>query len=357
MAVLADQVTIYTDGGSRGNPGPGAGAYVITDKDNNTIGGKGHFLPRATNNVAEYTGMLEGLKAAAAMGAKTVNVFSDSELMVKQINGQYRVKNPKLKGFYNDCMKTLTKFNGWKVTHVYRDSNKDADELANKAMDAKKDVAIKTQPQKTSNVKKPLRIGILLSGGGTTMLNIQKEIEAGKINAEIVQVISSLSTVRGVDLANGMGLPLEIVRKKDFNDIQTFSDRVVEIMDKAKVDLILQAGWLCLWYIPAKYENKVMNIHPALLPRFSGKGMWGHHVHEAVLKAGCKISGCTVHFVTNEYDAGPIIIQRSCPAKSDDDAQDLAERVFDQECIAYPEAISLFYQNRLKVDGNIVKIS
>jgi formyltetrahydrofolate-dependent phosphoribosylglycinamide formyltransferase len=356
---LTEHVTIYTDGGSRGNPGPGAGAYVITGTDGKVICGKGVFIPRTTNNVAEYTGMGEGLKAAVAMGAKTVSVFSDSELMVKQINGEYKVKSPNLKDLYNDCMDILQSFSSWEVSHVYRESNKDADALANKAMDAKRDVVLKGKKPASRKGKgnKTLRIGVLLSGGGTTMVNIQKEIDAGSLNAEIVQVISSLSTVRGVDLAKGMDLPLEIVRKKDFSDVESFSDRIAEIMDAAKVDLIVQAGWLCLWRIPDNYENKVMNIHPALLPSFGGKGMWGHHVHEAVLKAGCKVSGCTVHFVTNEYDTGPIIVQKGCAVTDTKDADKLAADVFHQECKAYPQAIKLFAEGKLKVEGGIVKIS
>lgn len=99
-----------------------------------------------------------------------------------------------------------------------------------------------------------------------------------------------------------------------------------------------------------------MNIHPALLPSFGGKGMWGHHVHEAVLAAGCKVSGCTVHFCTNEYDEGPIIIQRCCPVKEGDTPDSLAERVFEQECIAYPEAIKLFAEGKPAVENGIVKI-
>jgi len=119
---------------------------------------------------------------------------------------------------------------------------------------------------------------------------------------------------------------------------------------------ILQAGWLCLWKIPEKYNLRVMNIHPALLPCFGGKGMWGHHVHEAVLKAGCKVSGCTVHFCTDEYDNGPIITQRTCTVEEDGTPQTLAARVFEQECIAYPQAISLFAQGKLIVKNGKVKI-
>ena len=102
--------------------------------------------------------------------------------------------------------------------------------------------------------------------------------------------------------------------------------------------------------------DRVMNIHPALLPSFGGKGMWGHHVHQAVIDAGCKVSGCTVHFCTNDYDKGPIIVQRTCPVEDDDTPDTLAARVFEQECIAYPQAIELFQEKKLLVQNEIVKI-
>lgn len=189
------------------------------------------------------------------------------------------------------------------------------------------------------------------------MLNIQDEIDAGRLNAEIVLVISSRSDVKGNDRARKIGLDPVIIRKKDYPEIADFSGRIKEELEKAKVDLVVQAGWLCLWHLPDNYENRVMNIHPALLPAFGGQGMWGHHVHEAVLKAGCKVSGCTVHFCTNEYDEGPIIVQRTCEVMDDDDADALAARVFQQECKAYPEAIQLFAEDRLKISNGIVKRS
>ena len=189
------------------------------------------------------------------------------------------------------------------------------------------------------------------------MVNLAEYIAQGKLDAEIVTVISSRNTVAGVDRAGELGLEPTIVRVKDHRNVDEFSGRIVEVLDAGRVDLVVQCGWLCFWKIPTHYENKVMNIHPALLPAFGGKGMWGHHVHEAVLAAGCKVSGCTVHFVTNEYDAGPIIVQRCCPAYADDDPESLAARVFEQECLAYPEAIEYFAKNRLSVRQRKVYIS
>jgi formyltetrahydrofolate-dependent phosphoribosylglycinamide formyltransferase len=204
--------------------------------------------------------------------------------------------------------------------------------------------------------KKPIRLGILISGGGTTLMNILEYINKGRLNAEVAVVISSLSTAAGAERAKAAGLNVKIIRKKDHPDIDEFSKRIEEELVAANVDLVVQGGWLCLWKIPPRYKNNVMNIHPALLPSFGGEGMWGHHVHEAVLAAGCKISGCTVHFCTNEYDKGPIILQRSCPVKNDDSPETLAARVFEQECIAYPQAIKLFAEDKLLVQNGTVKI-
>ena len=189
------------------------------------------------------------------------------------------------------------------------------------------------------------------------MVNIAECIERGELEAEIGAVISSRSTVAEVEAAKKLGLEASVVRVKDHRDVDEFSGEIIRRLDEAGVDLIVQCGWLCYWKIPGQYENRVMNIHPALLPAFGGKGMWGHHVHEAVLATGCKISGCTVHFVTNEYDAGPIIVQRSCPVLETDTAESLAGRVFEQECRAYPEAIKLFGENRLAVQGGKVIVS
>jgi phosphoribosylglycinamide formyltransferase-1 len=127
--------------------------------------------------------------------------------------------------------------------------------------------------------------------------------------------------------------------------------------DDARADLVCLAGWLSLLALPASYQGRVMNIHPALLPGFGGKGMYGHNVHAAVLAHGCRVSGCTVHFVDERYDNGPIIVQRTCPVLDDDTPDTLAHRVFEEEKIAYPEAIRLFQEGRLRVEGRRVRIA
>ena len=124
-----------------------------------------------------------------------------------------------------------------------------------------------------------------------------------------------------------------------FADVAAFSEHVFEVCDAAGVDLVCLAGWLQLLQIPPRWAGRGLNIHPALLPKFGGQGMYGRRVHEAVLAAGERESGCTVHVVTDAYDAGPIVLQRRCPVLPGDTPDTLAARVFAQECEAYPEAI------------------
>jgi len=202
----------------------------------------------------------------------------------------------------------------------------------------------------------PIRLGVLLSGGGRTLENILGHIRAGSLNAEVAVVVASRPGIRGIEIGKAAGVPTHLVRPKEYPAVEAYSDAMVKLLDDARVDLILLAGFLSYWIIPQRYLGRVMNIHPALLPSFGGKRMYGHHVHEAVLARGCKVSGCTVHFVNNEYDEGPIILQRCVPAYAEDTPDDLAARVFEQECIAYPEAIRLFAQGRLRIEGGVVRI-
>jgi len=201
-----------------------------------------------------------------------------------------------------------------------------------------------------------LRLGVLLSGGGRTLLNILDEIAAGQLDAGVSVVIASRQC-KGVDRAAAAGLDVLVVPFKEIADEQAYSARICDLLDAAGVDLVCMAGFLSLWLVPPRYAGRVMNIHPALLPGFGGKGLFGDRVHEAVLAAGVKVSGCTVHFVTNQYDAGPIIIQRPVPVYDTDTPETLAARVFEQECIAYPEAIRLFAAGKLTIDGRIVRIA
>lgn len=200
-----------------------------------------------------------------------------------------------------------------------------------------------------------LRVAVLISGSGRTLQNFIDLSREGELPVEIVLVISSLVGVKGIDRAEAAGIPAKVIRRNQ-QDPAAFSQQITEAIDAAGADLVCLAGFLSMWEIPPQYENKVMNIHPALLPRYGGKGFYGHHVHEAILAAGEKESGCTVHFANNEYDAGPIILQKKVPVMPDDTADTLAARVFEQECVAYPEAIRLFAAGRLVIENGQVEI-
>ncbi|MHC4060699.1 MAG: phosphoribosylglycinamide formyltransferase [Planctomycetota bacterium] len=353
---MLDRIIVYADGGSRGNPGPAAAGFILVDPAGAELCAKAFFLGSTTNNVAEYTAVNKALEAAKQRGAKRLTVFSDSELLVRQVNGEYRVKSERMRPLFRQTIDLLDEFEEWKVQYIPRDKNTDADRLVNRALDLEKDIEEKSETASGTSApnRKPIRLGVLISGGGTTLMNILEHIKQGRLSAEVAVVISSRSTVAGVEKARAAGLNVKVVRKKDSPNIDEFSRRIEEELVASKVDLVVQGGWLCLWKIPARYENRVMNIHPALLPSFGGTGMWGHHVHEAVLAAGCKVSGCTVHFCTNEYDKGPIVVQRCCEVRDDDSPESLAARVFEQECIAYPQAIKLFQEGKLVIrDGKI----
>jgi len=185
-----------------------------------------------------------------------------------------------------------------------------------------------------------LRLGVLISGGGTTLENLIERMDAGQLRrVEIALVISSRSAVRGVDIARVANLPLRIIRRKDHPAEAQFSEAITAALDAAGVDLVVLAGFLCFWDLPARYRGRVLNIHPALLPRFGGRGFYGRHVHEAVLAAGEAESGCTVHLVDDQYDHGPIVAQSRVAVEPGDTADTLAQRVGVAERELYPEVI------------------
>jgi formyltetrahydrofolate-dependent phosphoribosylglycinamide formyltransferase len=189
----------------------------------------------------------------------------------------------------------------------------------------------------------PIQLAVLISGSGTTLQNFIDQIAAGNLNAKIQIVIASRPGILGIERAKNAGLNCQIIEKKNFVSETDFSRAIFDRC--ADVDLVCLAGWLSHLTIPPEFVGRVMNIHPALLPEFGGKGMYGLRVHQAVLDQGRKISGCTVHFVDDEYDHGPIILQRTCPILPDDTAATLAHRVFEEEKIAYPEAIRMVWGN------------
>ena len=202
----------------------------------------------------------------------------------------------------------------------------------------------------------PLRLAVLLSGSGTTLQNLLDRIADGRLPARVVQVVSSRADAYGLARAAAAGVPAAVVERKGCSSREDFSKRIFDLCRAAGADLVCMAGFLQLVVIPDDFVGRVLNIHPALIPAFCGKGYHGRAVHEAVLAAGVKISGCTVHFADNEYDRGPIVLQRAVPVLDDDTTESLAARVFAEECIAYPEAVALFAAGRLRIEGRRVRV-
>jgi formyltetrahydrofolate-dependent phosphoribosylglycinamide formyltransferase len=203
----------------------------------------------------------------------------------------------------------------------------------------------------------PIRLAVFLSGGGTTLQNFMDRINDGRLRAQVVLVVSSHAGAPGLRRAEKAGLPSAVVERQAFRSAEEFSQKLFDRCREARADLVCLAGFLQLIVIPHDFQDRVLNIHPALIPAFCGKGYYGHHVHEAVLAYGAKVSGCTVHFADNQYDHGPIILQRTVPVLDYDTPDTLAARVFEQECEAYPEAIQLFAAGRLHLDGRRVRIA
>ena len=169
-----------------------------------------------------------------------------------------------------------------------------------------------------SGFDKPLPLAVLISGGGTTLLNLIRKIRAGELAAEIRLVISSNPNAGGLQYAEEAKIPWQIVSRRDFASTETFSEAIFRPCQQSAVELIVMGGFLKHVLLPSEWLGRVVNIHPALIPAFCGKGFYGSRVHQAVLDYGCKVSGCTVHFVDNEYDHGPIILQRVVPVCDDD---------------------------------------
>jgi phosphoribosylglycinamide formyltransferase-1 len=201
-----------------------------------------------------------------------------------------------------------------------------------------------------------LRLAVLLSGTGRTLENLIGVIDRRELPATIVQVITSRRDARGNGIARQAGIPLVAIERRLFASVDAFSRAIYRVLEPWDVDLVVMAGFLCKISIHPDFEGRIMNIHPSLLPLFGGKGLYGDRVHQAVLDAGMKVTGCTVHFVDEHYDAGPIILQACVPVLENDIARSLAIRVFAEERRLYPEAIRLFAAGRLRISGRRVRI-
>ena len=206
-----------------------------------------------------------------------------------------------------------------------------------------------------------LRIGVLVSGGGTNLQAIIDAIESGKIpDSRIELVISNIQDAGALDRAAAAGIATEIIKRSEYDSGEDFDEALSQTLSTYSIDLVLLAGFMAILGpgFFTKFENRVMNIHPALIPSFSGPGFYGLKVHKAVLAAGCKITGASVHFVTPEVDAGPLIIQKAVAVEQGDTPELLQQRVMKEaEWVIYPEAIRLFALGLLEVQGRQVIIN
>ena len=202
----------------------------------------------------------------------------------------------------------------------------------------------------------PLSLAVLLSGAGRTLENLLGCIGRGELAAVVRGVVSSRPGVRGLAVAAAHGIPVRVIERRGFPDDAAFSAAVYDAVAPYEPRLLVHCGFLRRLTVPPRWAGRMLNIHPSLLPAFGGRGMYGRHVHEAVLAHGVKVSGCTVHFVDEEYDHGPIVAQRAVPVLEGDTPETLGERVFAAECALYPETIALFAAGRLAIDGRRVRV-
>jgi len=199
-------------------------------------------------------------------------------------------------------------------------------------------------------------IVVLISGSGTTLENLVDHIQAGELDAEVRGVVSSREDAYGLQRADNHGIPGAAVPRKQFDDIHAFNEALWAAIRKHDPELIVLAGFLSLLEVPPDFHNRILNIHPALIPAFSGQGMYGMRVHRAAIEYGVKVSGATVHIVDTEYDHGPIVLQEPVPVFDTDTPEALRERVQAKERELYPRAVQLFAKSRVRVEGRRVRI-
>ncbi len=195
-----------------------------------------------------------------------------------------------------------------------------------------------------------LNIAVCVSGGGTDLQSIIDACEAGKINGQIRLVISNRKKAYGLERARLHGIQAEWIKDED---------EILKRFEEEKIDVVVLAGYLAIVRdkLIKQYKNRIINIHPSLIPSFCGPGFYGMHVHEAVFKRGVKVSGATVHFVTGEVDGGPIILQRAVDISDLETPEDIQARVLEIEHEILPEAVALYCEGRVSVENERVKIS
>ncbi len=209
--------------------------------------------------------------------------------------------------------------------------------------------------------RKKTKIAVLLSGGGTTYQHIQERIAAGEANVETAVVISSRADAYGLERARSFGVPAFVVPRKEFNQhgdnaVAMFNRAMLDVLEPYKPDLIVLAGFMCLLSpeFVDRYRGRIINTHPALIPAFCGHEYYGDRVHKAVVEYGVKVTGCTIHFVDEVYDNGPIILQQAVPVYDSDTYEEVAARVQAAEKPLFFEAIKLFSEGGLEIRGRKV---
>lgn len=202
----------------------------------------------------------------------------------------------------------------------------------------------------------PLRVAVLISGSGTTLRNLLQRIDDQQLDVEVRCVISSSSQAKGLQFAEQADIPSYVRIQSRYDSAEAYSAAIFDICRQHDVSIVVMGGFLKHVLIPADFANRVVNIHPSLIPAFCGQGFYGARVHQAVLDYGCKISGCTVHFVDNEYDHGPILLQRTVPVDPEDTPATLAARVFEQECEAYPKVLQVIAAGNVAVRNRKVRV-
>ena len=205
----------------------------------------------------------------------------------------------------------------------------------------------------------PLKIAVLASGEGTNLQAIIDAIKEGRLKAEIRAVVSNNSGSGALRRARKEGLFGFHLSQKQFAAPEDFDEKLLQILQERGVELVCLAGYMKLLSpkVISAYRNRILNIHPALLPSFGGRGMYGQRVHQAVIEYGVKLTGVTVHIVDEKYDHGPIVLQSAVPVLEEDDAESLSQRVLQVEHQLYPAAIALFAQGKVKVEGRKVRIA
>ena len=201
-----------------------------------------------------------------------------------------------------------------------------------------------------------VRLGVLLSGSGSSLENLFQRIDKGTLDADVCLGLSSWSDAGGLERARRRGIPAHVVARKAFPDEAAFNDALHRVLDRYAPQLLALAGFLSRFELRG-YAGRAINVHPALVPAFSGKGFYGDRVYRAVLESGVKLTGATVHFCDDEYDTGPVILQQAVPVEEGDDVQALRERVMAVERELLPQAIQLFAEGRLRLEGRRVRIS